>query len=84
MRLFGSNFKEAPPVCELQNSKREFIFNNKILSASFCGFVLAMLSVFLFKYYSKQDDTLEVIAYACGAATATFTVLTLMQTQKKK
>ncbi len=64
--------------------EKHFIFNNKILSASFCGFVLAMLSVFLFKYYSKQDDIFEVIAYATGAATATFLVLTLMQSRIPK
>jgi hypothetical protein len=64
--------------------EKHFIFNNKILSASLCGFIIAVLSVFLFKYYSKQDDVFEVIAYASGAATATFTVLTLMQSSKIK
>ena len=64
--------------------EKHFIFNNKILSASLCGFIIAILSVFLFKYYSTQDDILEAIAYASGGATATFTVLTLMQSRKIK
>ena len=64
--------------------EKHFIFNNKILSASLCGFIIAILSVFLFKYYSTQDDILEAIAYASGGATATFTVLTLMQSRKLK
>lgn len=64
--------------------EKHFIFNNKIVSASVCGFIIATLSVFLFKYYSKQDDIFEVISYASGAATATFTVLTLMQSRKQK
>ncbi len=64
--------------------EKHFIFNNKIVYASLCGFIIAVLSVFLFKYYSKQDDIFEVIAYATGAATATFLVLTLMQSRKSK
>lgn len=64
--------------------EKHFIFNDKKFSAALCGFIIAILSVFLFKYYSKQDDICEVIAYASGAASATFTVLTLMQKPKSK
>ena len=64
--------------------EKHFIFKNKILGASLCGFIITILSVFLFKYYSTQDDILEAIAYASGGACATFTVLTLMQSRKIK
>ena len=64
--------------------EKHFVFNNKILSASLCGFIIAMLSIILFKYYSKQEDFLEVIAYSSGSAFATFAVLTFIKNFRLK
>jgi hypothetical protein len=64
--------------------EKHFVFKGKVLGATLCGFVIALLSVLLFKYYSRQDDFWEVIAYSSGAAFATFAVLTCIKNSRFK
>lgn len=62
--------------------EKHFVFKGRILGATLCGFVIAVLSVLLFKYYAYQQDLWEIFCYALGCATSTCLVMSFLRSSR--
>lgn len=62
--------------------EKHFIAQRQPFAAALNTFMIAVLSISILKHYSHSSDPLELVVYALGCATTTYTVLVLLPGRK--